>query len=197
MPGAGHFFAKSFAFALILTAAGCGRPTPSDTTDIAGVMPRLAFAMTRANDDVAVTATNYRRSAVLLYFGYTHCPDECPTTLANLASALKLLGPNAVRVRVLFITVDPARDTISVLKSYVNAFPPQIEGLRGSANAVATLARRYRAIYDVTPSSAARSYSVTHSDSVFMFDSSGRARFVTLQTNDTAALARRIAQLWS
>lgn len=197
MSGAGHYFAKAFAFAMILMAAGCGRPVRSDTTDIAGVMPRLAFAMTRASDDAAVTATNYRGKEVLLYFGYTHCPDECPTTLANLASALKLLGPNAERVRVLFVTVDPARDTIPVLKSYVKVFARQIDGLRGSANAVAALARRYRAIYEITPSLAARSYSVTHSDSVFMFDRSGRARFVTLQTNDTATLARRIAQLGS
>jgi protein SCO1/2 len=160
-------------------------------------MPRLAFAMTRSNDDAAVTATNYRGKAVLLYFGYTHCPDECPMTLANLASALKLLGPNAERVRVLFVTVDPARDTIPVLKSYVKVFAPQIDGLRGSANAVAEFARRYRVIYEVTPDSPARSYSVMHSDSVFMFDRSGRARFVTLQTSDTATLARRIAQLAS
>jgi protein SCO1/2 len=197
MPGAGHFFAKACAVALILTAAGCGSPARSDTTDIAGVMPRLAFAMTRANDDSAVTATNYRGNAVLLYFGYTHCPDECPATLANLALALKLLGPNAERVRVLFVTVDPARDTIPVLKSYVKVFAPQIDGLRGSANAVAEFARRYRVIYEVTPVSPGRSYSVMHSDSVFMFDRSGRAQFVTLQTDDTAALARRIARLGS
>lgn len=196
MPGGGHLFAKAFAFALILAAAGCGRVARSDTTDIAGVMPRLAFAMTRANDDVAVNATNYLGKTVLLYFGYTHCPDECPTTLANLTSALKQLGPDAERVRVLFVTVDPARDSISVLKSYVNAFAPQIDGLRGSANAVAALARRYRVIYEVKPSPA-RSYSVMHSGSVFMFDRSGRAQFVTLQTNDTATLARRIAGLGS
>ncbi|HWE07084.1 MAG TPA: SCO family protein [Rhizomicrobium sp.] len=197
MPGAAHFITKVFAFALMLTVAGCGRPARSDTTSIAGVMPRLAFAMIRANDDAAVTAANYRGKAVLLYFGYTHCPDECPTTLANLASALKLLGPNAERVRVLFVTVDPSRDTIPALKSYVKVFAPQIDGLRGSANAVEELARRYRVIYEVTPVSPAHSYSVMHSDSVFMFDGSGRAQFVTLQTNDTAALARRIAQLGS
>ena len=197
MPGADHFFVKAFAIALILTAASCGRAARSDTTDIAGVMPRLAFAMTRANDGAAVTATDYRGKAVLLYFGYTHCPDECPTTLANIASALKLLGPNAERVRVLFVTVDPARDTIPVLKSYVKVFAPQIDGLRGSANAVAEFARRYRVIYVVSPASSARSYSVMHSDSVFMFDTSGRAQFVTLQTNDTATLAKHLAQLGS
>src|ERR1700675_2320944 len=127
MPGTGHYFAKAFAFALILMAAGC-RPVRSDTTDISGVMPLLVFAMTRANDDAAVTAANYRGKAVLLYFGYTHCPDECPTTLANLGSALTRLGPDAEGVRVLFVTVDPARDTIPLLKSYVEAFAPRIDG---------------------------------------------------------------------
>jgi protein SCO1/2 len=197
MPGAGHFFARAFAFALILTAAGCGPPTHNDTTDISGVMPPLKFTMIRANDNAAVTAADYRGKAVLLYFGYTHCPDECPTTLANLASALKRLGPDADGVRVLFITVDPSRDAIPVLKSYVKAFAPQIDGLRGSANAVASLARRYRVIYEVTPAASGRPYSVMHADSLFVFDRWGRARFVTMRTNDAAALARRIAELRS
>ena len=197
MPGAGHFFARAFAFALTLTAAGCGRPTHSDTTDIAGAMPPLTFAMIRANDNAAVTAANYRGKTVLLYFGYTHCPDECPTTLANLSSALKRLGPDADGVHVLFVTVDPSRDTISILKSYVRAFAPQIDGLRGSANAVASLARRYRVIYEVTPPAAGHPYSVMHSDSLFMFDRWGRARFVTTRTNDAAALAARIKLLVS
>jgi protein SCO1/2 len=197
MSDACQFSVKAFAFALILTAASCDRPERSDTTETAGVMPTLAFAMTRANDDAPVTAANYRGKVVLLYFGYTHCPDECPTTLANLASVLKRLGPDAESVRVLFVTVDPVRDTIPVLKSYVRAFAPQIDGLRGNANAVAALARRYRVVYEVTPSSAARSYSVMHSGSMFMFDRSGRSRFVTLQTNDTATLERHIAELGS
>jgi protein SCO1/2 len=190
-----HGLAKALTLALCLTAAACGRATPADTTDITGVMPPLAFSLLRANDGTAVSASTYRSKIVLLYFGYTHCPDECPTTLANLAIALQHLGAEANNVRVLFVTVDPARDTIAVLKKYVNAFAPQIDGLRGNDNAIAALARRYRVIYAVTPAAPEHDYEVMHSDSLFMFDKSGRARLVTVSTQDTAALAAQIKSL--
>ena len=175
--------------------AGCGRASHGDTTDISGVMPPLAFSMTRANDEAPVHASSYRSKIVLLYFGYTHCPDACPTTLTNLATALKNLGADANNVRVLFVTVDPARDTLPVLKRYVNGFAPKIDGLRGSDNQVAALARRYRVIYSVTPAAAGHDYEVMHSDSLFMFDQSGRAQLVTVSTQDTAALAAQIKSL--
>ena len=84
-----------------------------------------------------MTAADYRGRVVILYFGYTNCPDICPTTLANLADMLGQLGPDADKVRVLFVTVDPNRDTLPVMKKYVAAFAPQIDGLRGSDNALA------------------------------------------------------------
>src|SRR5690349_13730947 len=100
------------AFALLAVLAGCGRgETQRSLTSIGGVMPPLSFHLTRANDGATVAADTYRGKIVALYFGYTHCPDECPTTLANFASVLRELGPQANSVRVLFVTVDSARDT--------------------------------------------------------------------------------------
>ena len=126
--------ARAFALlALALLLASCSPPRGS-VTDITGVMPALEFAMTRANDGKAVRAADYRGKIVILYFGYTHCPDECPTTLANLAGVLTSLGAKARDVRVLFVSVDPDRDTLPALKSYVNVFAPEIDGLRGSAD---------------------------------------------------------------
>jgi protein SCO1/2 len=184
------------ALTFFLLLAACGRDkTRHGVTDITGVMPDLQFAMTRANDSAFVTAKDYRGKSVLLYFGYTHCPDECPTTLANLASVLKRLGPKANGVRVLFVSVDPRRDTLPVLKSYVNVFAPQIDGLRGTDNAVASLARRYRVLYSVTPASGSRDTEVMHSDSVFVFDSNGRAREVMTSTDDAKTVAQDVAQL--
>lgn len=180
---------------LIATATGCGPATRAGTTDIAGVMPPLAFSMTRATDSAPVTAADYRGKGVLLYFGYTHCPDECPTTLANIASALHRLGGAAQNVRVLFVTVDPARDTVPVLKRYARAFAPEVDGLRGSDNATAALARRYRVLYTVTPASPGHAYDVMHSDSLFLFDRNGRARLVTTSTADTGELAQEIRQV--
>jgi protein SCO1 len=180
--------------ALALLLACCAPPRGS-VTDITGAMPALEFAMTRANDGKPVRAANYRGKIVILYFGYTHCPDECPTTLANLASVLKQLGQRANDVRVLFVSVDPERDTLPVLKSYVNVFAPEIDGLRGSADAVAMLARRYRVTYQVTPASPERAYEVMHSDSIFFFDANGHARLVATSSDHTAVIAADIERL--
>jgi protein SCO1 len=193
-----RMFRLSLFASLIVTmvfATGCGPTTRADATDITGVMPSLSFAMVRAGDSAHVTAADYRGKTVLLYFGYTHCPDECPTTLANIAAALRQLGPAAQNVRVLFVSVDPGRDTIAVLKGYVRAFAPQIDGLRGSDNAVAMFTRRYRVLYSVTPASPGRPYEVMHSDSLFLFDGAGRARYVLTSTENTAALATLIGHL--
>jgi protein SCO1/2 len=182
--------------AAALLLASCGRgEVRQGASDITGVMPSLAFSMTRANDGATVRGDSYRGKAVALYFGYTHCPDECPTTLANLANVLKALGSRAKDVRVLFVTVDPARDTRPTLKAYVNTFAPQIDGLRGTDDQIAALARRYRVLYRVTPASQGKGTEVMHSVSTFFFDPSGNARLVTTRTDDTNAIAADVKRL--
>ncbi|MGH8822292.1 MAG: SCO family protein, partial [Rhodoferax sp.] len=114
----------------------------------------------------------------LLYFGYTFCPDVCPATLANLAQILGQLGPDARQVRVLFVTVDPNRDTLAVLAAYVKNFAPQIDGLRGTPDQLASLARRYRLVYSVTPETKTHPYEVTHASAIYVFDRSGAARLL-------------------
>jgi protein SCO1/2 len=175
-------------FALLAACA----PARGPVTDIRGAMPDLAFAMTRANDGKAVDANDYRGHIVVLYFGYTNCPDACPTTLSDLATVLHRLGPKANDVRVLFVTVDPNRDTLPALKAYANAFAPQIDGLRGSQDAIANLARRYRITYSV---SAGPPYEVMHSDSVFFFDRDGHARYVATSVANTALITERLSRL--
>src|SRR5262249_57265348 len=123
-------------------------------TDISGAMPPLGFEMTRANDGAAVGGNDYRGKIVVLYFGYTHCPDICPTTLANLSEVLDKLGPKADQVRVLFVTVDPNRDTAALMKGYVNSFAPQIDGLRGTPDQLTAFTPRYRVAFSVTPGSS-------------------------------------------
>jgi protein SCO1 len=110
---------------------------------------------------------------------------------------LKALGPRANDVRVLFVTVDPTRDTPPILKAYVNTFAPQIDGLRGTDDQIAALARRYRVLYRVTPASQGKNTEVMHSASTFFFDPSGRARLVTTRTDDTKALAADIKRLFN
>jgi protein SCO1 len=186
---------RALALLSLLLMLSCAPPRHGAITDIAGAMPPLEFAMTRANDGKAVTAADYRGRVTILYFGYTNCPDECPTTLANLATVLQGLGPQAQDVRVLFVTVDPDRDSLAALKSYVNAFAPQIDGLRGSADDVARLARRYRVTYRVTPASPGEPYEVMHSASTFVFDRNGQARYVATSVANAPAVEADIRAL--
>ncbi|HEY6431350.1 MAG TPA: SCO family protein [Acetobacteraceae bacterium] len=146
--------------------------------DVTGSSAPLEISMTRAGDGKQVSAADYKGRVVLLYFGYTYCPDVCPLTLTNLTHVLDGLGPLAQNVRILFVTVDPNRDTLPVLKEYAASFAPQIQALRGSQDALAALARRYRIAYSVTPSKNPRDYSVTHSSAIYVFDPTGAARLL-------------------
>src|ERR1700744_717729 len=120
------------AGALAFPMAGCDRKPHFNEGDISGSRPPLEFSMTDAMTGAPVTAADFRGKVALLYFGYTLCPDFCPTTLTNLAAALKQLGSQSDQVRVLFVTVDPNRDSLPVLKQYAALFAPQIVGLRGT-----------------------------------------------------------------
>jgi protein SCO1 len=162
----------------LVLLAGCARSEGWHALDVSNSSPPLALTMTRAGDGRQVTAADYQGQVVMLYFGYTFCPDICPTTLANLAEILDELGPRAEQVRVLFVTVDPDRDTAPVLAAYVKTFAPQIEGLRGTPDQLAALARRYRIAYSVTPETADHPYEVTHSSAIYIFDGSGAARLL-------------------
>jgi len=173
-----RFLLTLAAGAAALPIAGCDRKTAWHETDISGSLPNLAFAMTDASTDAPVTAANFRGKVTLLYFGYTQCPDYCPTTLTNLAAVLHNLGKQADQVRVLFVTVDPNRDSLPILKQYAALFAPQIVGLRGTPDALASLARRYRVAYSVTPAHDGHPYQVTHSAIVFVFDQGGDARLI-------------------
>jgi protein SCO1 len=143
-----------------------------------------------SQDGRPVTAEDFRGKVVALYFGYTHCPDVCPATLANLTQMADKVG--SPDLRILFVTVDPDRDSDQVLTDYAKAFSRQTVGLRGSANELADLARRYRVAYTVTKGPP---YEVMHSNAVFFFDRDGRARLVTTDTSDTAAMAEDVKRL--
>jgi protein SCO1/2 len=171
----------------MLALLGCSKPA-WHMTDISGAMPKLNFHM-MANGK-AVTAADFKGKVVALYFGYSHCPDVCPATLANLTDmAAKVSSPD---VAILFVTVDPERDTDAVLSDYAKAFSPQVVGLRGTPNQLAALARTYRVAYEVKKGPP---YEVMHSNAVFFFDKDGSARLVTTDTSDAAAMADDVKRL--
>ena len=176
------------ALFLALVLAGCSKPASWHMTDITGGMPRLDFHL--SENGKPVTGEAFRGKAVALYFGYTHCPDVCPTTIANLTQmAEKVKSPD---IRILFVTVDPERDTDAIMTDYAKAFSSQVVGLRGSDNQLADLARRYRVAYTVKKGPP---YEVMHSNAVFFFDRDGHARLVTTDTSDPAVMAEDVKRL--
>jgi protein SCO1/2 len=140
-------------------------------------MPDLAFQLTD-DSGKAVTAADYKGKVALLYFGYTHCPDVCPLTLAHLHAVLQKLGKPADDVRILFVSVDPARDTPPVLHDYVRAFDARAVGLTGPARDIEALVKRYRASFTREPDKHDSGYEVSHSSAIYFFDRAGKARLL-------------------
>ena len=105
-----------------------------------------------------------------MFFGYTQCPDVCPTTLATLAEAMRRLGPDAAKVQVLFVTIDPERDTAELLSHYVTAFDPSFLGLCGDAEATARTAKEFKVLYQKQPGRTPGTYTMDHSAGTFIFD---------------------------
>lgn len=121
---------------------------------------------------------DYRGKVVVLFFGYTQCPDVCPTTLATMAEVMQQLGADAGKVQVLFITLDPARDTRELLATYVPQFHPDFAGLSGDAATTAATAREFRVYYRQQPGSAPNSYSIDHTANSYIYDPQGRLRLL-------------------
>lgn len=195
MAAAGGRAAWVAALSALLLAGCSARDRGWRTTDISGIMPPLKFTLTDSKTGGVVNAHDFRGKVVLLYFGYTHCPDVCPTTLADLAAALRELGARARDVRVLFVSVDPARDSAAVLKEYAAAFGPEVIGLRGDSEELHRLTRRYRVTYGYGRPDAHGDYEVSHSSAVYVFDTRGEVRLLARPTDRPADLAHDLGRL--
>ncbi|TAN09132.1 MAG: SCO family protein [Burkholderiaceae bacterium] len=179
----------------VLLLAGCSNGSRHwQLTDISGHLPNLEFALT-SDQGRAVTARDYHGDVVMLYFGYTHCPDVCPATLARLSAVMQHLGNKADKVKILFVSVDPARDTPAMLHTYDAAFGPHVIGLTGSENAIIDVARRYRVAYQAGKPDADGNYDVTHSSGVYIFDENGRARLLATNASSIGEITYDVNQL--
>lgn len=167
-----------FALAMIIAAnprAFAQLPPAGPPTAAGG-----PFALTAA-DGSAVTDRTYRGKWLMIYFGYTHCPDVCPTTLSEVAAALERLGPRADRVQPLFITLDPRRDTPAVLADYVTAFDRRTVGLTGTPQQIAAAARAYQVFYERVDGDDG-DYLIDHSSYLYVVNPDGG--FVTAWPSD-------------
>ena len=157
--------------------AGCGeRPQTAKfrLTDVTGANFGKELNLTD-HDGKPRTLADFRGKVVTVFFGFTHCPDVCPVTLAEMAQVVRELGPDGSRVQVLFVTVDPERDTQQVLKQYVPSFNPTFLGLYGDAEATARVAKEFKIYYRKQPAKDGH-YSVDHSAGTYILDPQGRLR---------------------
>lgn len=170
-------FLSSLFLSLALLLSGCSESSRFVSTDLSVVDWGKDFSLTDHKGQVRRLA-DFRGKAVVLFFGYTQCPDVCPTTLVTMRDAMALLGEDAQRVQVLFVTLDPARDTPQLLAQYLPSFHPSFLGLLGDDNAIAALAKDFKVFYVKQPGSTPGSYSIDHSTSSYAYDPQGRLRLL-------------------
>src|SRR5258706_9863005 len=180
---------------LALLLAACSPQAPKfRSTDITGADFGKALALP-GHDGKPRSLADFRGKLVVLSFGYTHCPDICPTTLADLAAVMKALGPDAARVQVLFVSVDPERDTPEVMAKYVPAFDAGFLGLSGDAAATQRAAKEFKIFYEKRAGGAPGAYTVDHSGQSYVLDAQGRLRLFVRQERIAQDLADDLRQL--
>lgn len=162
----------------MLLLVGCDRGAQQfNSVDITGANYARDFALID-HTGAKRTLADYRGKVVAVFFGFTQCPDVCPTTLADIAQVRKQLGKDGERLQVLFITVDPERDTQDVLARYVPAFDPSFVGLYGSPEQTAATAKEFKVFYQKVAGKTPTSYSVDHTAGTYVIDREGRVRLL-------------------
>ena len=172
-----------------LCAAGCMDAKPQfKAVDITGAEYARDFTLPDATGKPR-SLKDFQGKAVVVFFGYTQCPDVCPTTLSELAAVKKLLGADGDKVQGVFVTIDPERDTPDVLKAYMANFDPTFVALRGTPEQTAAIAKDFKVYYKKNESKTPGTYTMDHSAASFVYDAQGRLRLYTRYGSGAQALA--------
>lgn len=186
-----------FAFVAVLALAGC-QPSPPPpvflATDITGATFARDFRLTDHNGQTR-TLADFRGKAVAIFFGYIHCPDVCPTTLSDFAAALRQLGAQADSVQVIFVTVDPERDTPELLRAFVPAFNPGFLGMYADPETLRQLAKEYKVVYQKAAVKATDDYLIDHSAGTYIYDPKGNLRLLMPYGSSPDAIAQDLHTL--
>jgi len=190
-----RFLMRTVAAAAAATLAACDGKLPGAAAkpsfkgvDITGAEYARTLALTDA-DGQPRTLADYKGKVVVVFFGYTQCPDVCPTTMAELAEVKRSLGADGARVQGIFVTVDPERDTAALLKAYVANFGPDIIGLRGTPEQIKAAAKEFKVFNSKVPGKTDTSYTVDHTAGSYVFDAKGKVRLFTRYGSGAQALA--------
>jgi protein SCO1/2 len=165
-------------------------------TDVTGLDYAKGFSLTDHTGKPR-TLADYKGKVVIVFFGYTQCPDVCPTTMAEMAGVMQKLGPQADQVQVLFITLDPERDTQPLLASYVPAFDKRFVGLYGTPEQTAKTAKDFKVFYSKVPGKDPGSYTIDHMAGSYVFDRDGRLRLFIRHGGGADAIVHDVRQLLS
>jgi len=189
------------ACALTVSLAACdklpGKQKESfQNTDVTGLDYAQGFALTDHTGKPR-TLADFKGKVVVVFFGYTQCPDVCPTTMAEMASVMQKLGPLADQVQVLFITLDPERDTQQLLAQYVPAFDKRFIGLRGTPEQTAKTAKDFKVFYSKVPGTEPGSYTIDHTAGSYVFDRDGRLRLFIRHGQGADPIVHDLRQLLS
>lgn len=189
------------ACALTVSLAACdklpGKQQVSfQNTDVTGLDYAKGFALTDHTGKPR-TLADFKGKVVVVFFGYTQCPDVCPTTMAEMASVMQKLGPLADQVQVLFITLDPERDTQQLLANYVPAFDKRFIGLRGTLEQTAQTAKEFKVFYSKVPGTDPGSYTIDHTAGSYVFDRDGRLRLFIRHGQGPDPIVHDLRQLLS
>ena len=179
--------------------SGCGRPggdaRPSfKGIDITGAEYARTLNLTDAEGRPR-TLADFKGKVTVVFFGFTQCPDVCPTTLVELAKARELLGADGQRVQGVFVTIDPERDTAEILKAYVASFGKDFVALRGSAEETKAAAKEFKIFFSKVPGKTETSYTIDHTAGAYVFDARGQVRLFTRHGLGAEALASDLKQL--
>lgn len=189
---------KVFITLVMVFALAACKPAPEtpvfQATDITGAAFARDFKLIDHNGQTR-TLASFKGKIVAIFFGYTHCPDVCPTTLSDFAAALKQLGPLADQVQVLFVTVDPQRDKPELLKQYVPAFDPRFLGMTTDEASLKALAKEYKVVYQKTSVKGADNYLIDHSAGTYVYDAEGRLRLLVPYGSSADLIARDLKTL--
>jgi protein SCO1/2 len=183
------------AAGLLLT--GCSEEIPKQTfaaIDITGADYATGFSLTDHNGQPR-TLADFKGKVVVVFFGFTQCPDVCPTSMSELAEVKRLLGPDGDRLQGLFISVDPERDTPEIMKQYMSSFDPTFLALYAAPDALAELAKSYKVYYKKVDGRTPTSYTMDHSAGSYVYDPQGRIRLYHRYGTGAAALAGDIKKL--
>ncbi|HHW63548.1 MAG TPA: SCO family protein [Rhodocyclaceae bacterium] len=189
-------YLRRLAFPLLTLGllAGCTPPEPAfKSTDITGADYGKNFVLTDHHGQ-ARTLADFKGKVVTLFFGYTQCPDVCPTALSGMSSVMQELGPDADRVQVIFVTVDPERDTQELLAEYVPVFDKRFLGMYGSPEKTAEIAKDFRVFYRKSGDLAGH-YTIDHSAGTYVFGPDGRLRLYVRHAEDPQVIAADIKAL--